>query len=240
MKKRDKKQIGYGYGSEFQLLRFLGHHRHLLDGEILCQLQESGQINWLDFGFGDRNKVVSGDNEIKGLSFLKAYSIIDDLTYETIMTDYRSYGINKIDSWQNWDAVFVLNNVVYLVEAKAHVAELSSPETHGGKSADQILQYMKDMLPSLPVDKAWLRDYYQFGNRLATTALLQRHGVNCKTLCIFFCNGYFDRERAICKDASKEDFLKAIEKEKKDLKISEANLTNLVAPYIFIDANPQK
>ena len=27
-------QIGYGYGSEFQLLRFLGHHRNLLEEAI--------------------------------------------------------------------------------------------------------------------------------------------------------------------------------------------------------------
>lgn len=234
-------QIGYGYGSEFQLLRFLGHHRHLIDDEILFQLHESGQINWLDFGFADRDKVVSGDDEIKGLSFLKYNNLVDDLVYESIMRDYRSYGINKIESWQNWDAVFVLNDVVYLVEAKAYVAELSSGnQEHGGKSATQILQYMKDQLPSFPVDKVWLKDYYQFGNRLATTALLNRHGVKCRTLCIFFCNGYLDKERAICKDATKEEFLKAIEKEKEVLKIYDANLTNLVAPYIFIDANPQK
>ena len=28
-------QIGYGYGSEFHLMRFLGHHRNLLENEIL-------------------------------------------------------------------------------------------------------------------------------------------------------------------------------------------------------------
>lgn len=41
-------QIGYGYGSEFQLLRFLGHHRNLLEEAIRKVIGDSdGSFYWL-------------------------------------------------------------------------------------------------------------------------------------------------------------------------------------------------
>ena len=65
-------QIGYGYGSEFQLLRFLGHHRNDLEEAIRKAIGDShGNFYWFDFDFADREKVISGDSEICGLSFLK-------------------------------------------------------------------------------------------------------------------------------------------------------------------------
>ena len=45
--------LGYGYGSEFQLLRFMGRHRNLLDDEIKKQINIVGDIKWLDFEFTD-------------------------------------------------------------------------------------------------------------------------------------------------------------------------------------------
>ena len=33
-----------GYGSEFQLMRFLGHHRNLLENEIKKQIGVEGEI----------------------------------------------------------------------------------------------------------------------------------------------------------------------------------------------------
>lgn len=41
-------QIGYGYGSEFQLLRFLGHHRNVLEEAIRKVIGDSdGSFYWL-------------------------------------------------------------------------------------------------------------------------------------------------------------------------------------------------
>ena len=46
--------IGYGYGSEWHLLRYLGYHRHYLSQEILNMI--GGEIlQWLDFKFSPAN-----------------------------------------------------------------------------------------------------------------------------------------------------------------------------------------
>jgi len=60
-------EMGYGYGSECHLLRFMGRHRHLLDQRILAVVG-GDSINWLDFGSNARKPWL--DAEIKGLSFL--------------------------------------------------------------------------------------------------------------------------------------------------------------------------
>ena len=54
-------QIGHCYGSEYHLMRFLGHHRDLLDERIMKGLQEYGKIHWLDFEFDDPLSELSGD-----------------------------------------------------------------------------------------------------------------------------------------------------------------------------------
>ena len=65
-------QIGYGYGSEWQLLRMLGHHREYFFKELRNQLQlpPDAEIHWLDYGFDDA--MVSGDKEYKKRDFFEA------------------------------------------------------------------------------------------------------------------------------------------------------------------------
>lgn len=41
-------EMAIGYGSEYQLLRYLGHHRNFLNGEI-NKVIGSGGIEWLDY-----------------------------------------------------------------------------------------------------------------------------------------------------------------------------------------------
>ena len=41
-------EMALGYGSEFQLLRYLGHHRSYLNQKIREVIGE-GEISWLDF-----------------------------------------------------------------------------------------------------------------------------------------------------------------------------------------------
>ena len=133
-------QIGYGYGSEFQLMRFLGHHRHLLESEICKQTGiGEGQFNWLDFDFADRRKVISGDKELSGLLFLSKIPFLDKETIDVILKDYTSYKISNINTWQSWDAIFTLDKTIYLGEAKAHVGEMvSTPQER--ISNNEILQ----------------------------------------------------------------------------------------------------
>jgi hypothetical protein len=242
-------QIGYGYGSEWQLLRFLGHHRDALNYEITKQTGIKGDFHWLDFEFADRRKRISGDEELKGISFLKKIEFIDDILYQEIETEYKKYKIGNVDNWQNWDAILVVKKAIYLIEAKAHIKELSSRnKKHGGKSRESILQYMKEQLPIFPVSEEWMKDYYQLANRLATTALLNKHlnklGIKVKTMGMYFVNGYEKRVAVgnkLCKitnkDASKEDFVNAIAKEIETLNLKDFVLDDLLTEPVFIDCN---
>lgn len=243
-------QIGYGYGSEYHLMRFLGHHRHLLESLITEQTGYNPPFNWLDFEFAKRKKNISGDSELKGIGFLK--ELINEDVYDAIEKEYKSYGINKIDTWQNWDAIAVADNTILLVEAKAHTEELKSDKSdNGGKSKDKIIRFMKEQLPEFPVNEEWLRDYYQLANRLAITALFDKHlskvGMHARTLCLFFENGYYERKKdkegnVIINnlDANREKFEKAIKEELDTLKITHEAIKHLVTPNVFIDANPNK
>jgi hypothetical protein len=71
-------EIGHGYGSEFQLLRFMGHHRLEFDQIISDEYGKDFKIEWLDYPY-DRSK-LSGDAEYIGINFLaktKKYLILE-------------------------------------------------------------------------------------------------------------------------------------------------------------------
>ena len=242
-------QIGYGYGSEFQLMRFLGHHRHLLESEICKQTGiGEGQFNWLDFDFADRRKVISGDKELSGLLFLSKIPFLDKETIDVILKDYKRYKIRNINTWQSWDAVFTLDKTIYLVEAKARVGEMAyDPKER--KSDNEILSFMEDNLSALPVSSEWLKRYYQLANRLATTAFLQKKGISAKTICIFFTNGYSEpilgkRKKIVNMantndDASIADYKNEIKLEMETLGIREEDkISHLLTKPVFIEANP--
>ena len=246
-------QIGYGYGSEYQLMRFLGHHRNLLEERISKGLNETGIFRWLDFGFDDPMNSISGDKEIKGLSFLKELDLPAEIVNNAI-DKYHKLGINDIDNWQNWDAIFTLNGTVYLVEAKAHVSELSSGnKEHGGKSKEAIRNLFEEQLQNnglyeFTINDAWLKEYYQLANRLAIAAFLNECAIKTKVLYIYFINGYNKRivenqkiYEVYNKNANKKEFEKAILKEKKALSILDKDSVNLLlAAPIFIKADSKE
>ena len=233
-------QIGFGYGSEYQLLRYLGHHRQELEEIISKQIGE-GKFEWEDFKYANPKKAISGDRELTGLDFLE--SKYPD-KYKTVINEYKKF--IKKEEWQKWDAIFTHKGTLYLVEAKAHIRELSSgAECHGGTSSERILKYFKFELPSLQVSEAWLRDYYQLANRLATSALLNKYGINTKILYIYFVNGY--RKRVIDNDkvfetvnlnASEEQFRDAIKIEMQTLGITYESVSDLLAHPVFVNAEP--
>lgn len=184
-------QMGLGYGSEFQLLRFMGRHRHELERTIIDALQEKQQtindknFDWLDFEYSDVNKVITGDRELYGLSFLEKK--IDKGLYDKITSALQKAG-SFINNWQHWDAVFVLDDCFYFVEAKAYPGELYSTNDHGGSSKKEILNFMREnMQPyDIEVDENWLDSYYQFANRISMMAFLNQNGLNAKAIYIYF------------------------------------------------------
>lgn len=225
-------QIGYGYGSEFQLLRFLGHHRHLLEESLRDKIGNSNShFYWFDFDFTDREKVVSGDSEMCGLSFLERK--VPQIT--PICNQLKELPW-IFDRWQYWDAVFMLDDVIYFVEAKAHKDELKSGnKQHGGTNSKAILDFMKGQFNN--ATENWLKDYYQFANRLSTISYLNKNGIKCKLVNLFFIDGYYDRERDINKDATEANFRKEIDLELKSLDLNEQDIKPFVIE-VFIDANP--
>lgn len=218
-------QIGYGYGSEFQLLRFLGHHRNDLDKMIKEQagIDKNIPIEWFDFNYGDRDKKIVADNELQGFSFLT-----DDDTNKVVNLPIFT------KTWQHWDAVFKAGNTYYIIEAKAYANELKSTDNgHGGKSRDEILTLMQKTLEKINVvpDEKWFGNYYQFANRLTTTMFLNKHGIKTKLICLFFIDGYPAK-----RDITQEDFQNAIKKELEELGLTNVDLSKYVV-NVFIDAN---
>ncbi|EGQ13484.1 hypothetical protein [Prevotella nigrescens] len=243
-------QMGLGYGSEFQLLRFMGRHRHELERTIIDALQEKQQtindknFDWLDFEYSDIYKVITGDRELYGLSFLEKK--IDKGLYDKITSALQKAG-SFISNWQHWDAVFVLDDCFYFVEAKAYPGELYSTNDHGGSSKKEILNFMREnMQPyGIEVDKNWLDSYYQFANRISMMAFLNQNGLNAKAIYIYFENGYNKRQfigkeikTVSDKGAGKIEFDEAIQKELSHLNIEKANLSELVV-HIYINATPK-
>lgn len=234
-------QIGYGYGSEWQLLRFLGHHRELFEREIREQLKlnSKSSFKWLDFEFDNNEKFISGDKEITGLNFLKhEMNLPADMSFEEYPTGWQRS--------QSWDAVVKIDGIIYLVEAKAHIGEISDKKQHGGSSQEQILAFMNKQLKAFgcmaDIKKdTWLGEYYQMANRLAVAAYLCNKGIPTKVLYVYFENGYnnpFDKSDN--KDASRELFESVIKKEKETLGITNDNKVNKLLCEVFINATPNK
>jgi hypothetical protein len=252
-------QIAHGYGSEFQLLRFLGHHRNLLEEEICKQINvNKKQFYWLDFDFAKRENVVSGDQERVGLRFLDELPILSSKKdVDEIINNFKQYKIgNSINSWQNWDAIFTLDKTIYLVEAKANVNEIKSrPKKQ--KSREEIKRFMIDSLSEINITNDWFGYYYQFANRLATTSFLQKQlkskGFSAKLLCIYFINGNSKpllnekQDKILFMDekdhpnASKKDYENALKKEKEALGLDKhENLLSSLMCEVFINADPPK
>lgn len=214
-------QIGHGYGSEWQLLRMLGHHREYFFKELRSQigLPDNVEIHWLDYPWD--NKSISGDGEYIKRDFFEK---IPEIFTEEVMSKFEKdkFG-EKLE--QHWDGIFWVKDTIYIVEAKAYLKEIESNCGAGKKSSSIIEGYFKETREYFEISSAndWTKIYYQMANRLAFLKLLQSHGVKAKLVNIYFVNGY---ERKIKgdiienKNTTKEQWKKDIEKEETYLGIS--------------------
>lgn len=217
-------EIGYGYGSEWHLMRFMARHRKLLEKAIresIGNVKKEGVFEWYDFLFGEKG--IASDSELKGLSFLENRKNLD----------------GYVSGWktkQSWDAVFKLDDVIYLVEAKAHIDELSDNKPHGGESTEEIKAFICKNLEKLNIsinEDECLGKYYQLANRLATAAFLKNNGIDSRCIYIYFINGY-EKPNEI-KNASAEMFIDEINQEKDVLGLEGDHLEDLLY-HVFIDA----
>ncbi len=199
--------IGYGYGSEFHLLRFLGYHRNALNQAIEDAIPRSAVLDWLDFAFESNPSTLAGepprqlDKEFKGLDFLTGP---EKARLTPILPDFWPTTGNL----PNWDAVGKIRvageEAWLIVEAKSHLAELRStcgakPEDQGG-GRDKIIRAFRRTQSKLGVTvrpEAWLSPYYQFCNRVAFLDFLIEQGVPTRLLFLYFLGDRFPSTQAV-------------------------------------------
>ncbi|WP_321477713.1 hypothetical protein [uncultured Paludibaculum sp.] len=165
--------IGHGYGSEWQMLRYLGRHRRALTAAIAGSRGSTG-IDWLDFPFDAKNRFH--DAEWKGLDFLPPE--------HSAVLEHWKHEWPQTGNVMNWDAVGWATTAegpeLILVEAKSHLAEVNSEcgakEIGGLPKIRRFLDQAKQSY-GVPIEADWLKPHYQYCNRLAMLAFLSAHGI---------------------------------------------------------------
>jgi hypothetical protein len=202
-------KIGYGYGSEWHLLRHLGYHRQYLSQNTL-KVTGGDSIEWLDIGFSRENAPLHDDGEFSGLEFIRG---------EQVQEKWRSFWPQSGNA-QNWDAIGRIHSEQrdewLLVEAKGHTGEiLSNCGAASPASRQKILAAFEKASRAFgnrtrPLEN-WLRRYYQYANRLAVLYFLMNECVpvvDARLLFIYFYGE--NREKAECPQ-SEQDWLPAIQ-----------------------------
>lgn len=177
-------QVGHGYGSEWQLLRWMGRHRTEFDRRVLHAVgQPESRVKWLDHGVDPGREWP--DIEPKGLSFLP--------DGDPVRAKWESQWPQS-GNVPNWDAVGLIEGKDgyrewLLVEAKAHTGELVSScgaRSHGGlPRIEHFLAEAKIHLGA-PSSCDWLTGNYQYANRVATLSFLVRQGLPARLLFLYF------------------------------------------------------
>jgi hypothetical protein len=194
-----KKGMRLGNGSEYQLLRFLGHHRDELEDNILRNTSIDTKLDynleWLDFP--KNNKSKSRDGEYVGIYFLG-----EDLK-KKLSEKWNAYW-PQTGSVPNWDAIIHCSSIVpntnlkdkwIIVEAKAHLKELeSNSDAKNLISKDKIAKAFESTQKRFQINtqNSWFEKYYQLANRLAFINFMLDNGIECSLLNIYFINGWQD------------------------------------------------
>ena len=228
-------KMKHNYGSEFQLLRFLGYHRSELEESILKNTninpKSSYKMVWLE-------RKLNGEYE--GIDFLPK-------SIQTkISKDWKAYWPQRGNA-QNWDAVIHclpasqnanLKEKWIIVEAKAHLQELKSNSgAKDIKSIEKINEAFNLTKQQFGIDVKinWLKDYYQLANRLAFINFMRNNGIECSLLNIYFINGWpVESNKNV---ATKNDWKKAIDDEYQYLGVN--SQAKKYISEIFIDCKGQ-
>jgi hypothetical protein len=196
-------KIGYGYGSEWHLLRYLGDHREYLTNEVL-KLTGGNSVRWFDFHFSPVRAPLRDDRELVGLEFIDSPHVQDA---------WREFWPQSGNS-QNWDAV---GEVHYgdskewlLVEAKAHLDEIRNPCKATSSSSRKKIKLALQSTSAAFGNTAksidnWLDGYYQYTNRLAVLHFLMSvcsSPENAQLLFVYFVGDY--REDTVCPQSEAE------------------------------------
>ena len=175
--------MALGYGSEYQLLRYLGHHRNYLNDEIRKVIGE-GPIMWLDYPI--HLKRDSRDGELCGIECFMKHP-----DYKTILEKWKGFWPQKGNA-HNWDGIFIQNGIWYFVEAKAHLEEANQECTAKGiDSINTIITAFEKTCGNRSLAEDWQKsNCYQLANRLAFIQFCKTVNINAKLLYLSFINGY--------------------------------------------------
>lgn len=217
-------KIGWGYGSEYQLLRYLGHHRNYLDREIKNVTGSDSPIQWLDYPVNIKSKSLDG--ELKNIECFK-----DEPFYESLRSKWKTFWPQTGNS-HNWDGIFIQDGIWYFVEAKAHTGEAHqrcSAKEYGGKP--RILQaFIPTCEGNKTLAKQWLEsDCYQLANRLAFIHFCKTNGINAKLCLISFLNG---NKRSRKEVHNTETWDKVWEEEYSTLSLTKTQRDDILRVYI--------
>jgi hypothetical protein len=188
-------EMGLGYGSEYQLLRFLGHHRNELNNIILenkdIGVSSDYHIEWLDYPKDKSRKSLDG--EYMGIDFFPPE------IKNRISNEWKNYWPGRGPNWDGiiqcspFDRNSGMEDIWIIVEAKAHLKELKSPcKAEDKKSIEKIDRAFVSTQNRFHIvaKNSWMKEYYQFANRLAFVNFLLNCGIQCSLLNIYFINGW--------------------------------------------------
>lgn len=229
-------KIGYGYGSEWHLLRHLGYHREYLSQKTL-QVTGGNFVEWLDFEFSKENAPLRDDREFLGLEFVKDAQVQEK---------WKSFWAQTGNS-QNWDAVgkihFDNRDEWLLVEAKGHIGEIESKcGAINLVSKQKIYSALAKAShafgnQSKPVEN-WLEPYYQYANRLAVLYFLMKEcvpSINTRLLFIYFYGE--NRENLECPQ-NEQEWLPTMQKMSDWLGVDESCELAQRVHSLFLRVNP--
>ena len=182
-------EMALGYGSEYQLLRYLGHHRMYLDSQIKKATGSNSPIIWQDYPNDPQRD--SKDGEWNGIDFLQYRE-----DFGRIKAEWAKFWPTSGRA-QAWDGIFEQNGILYLVEAKAHKKEMESECRAVPNSKEKIKEAFRKATGNKEQAELWIDSHhYQLANRLAFLHFCNDI-VNIKArLCyIMFLNGYMFNEK---------------------------------------------
>ncbi|QDT84110.1 hypothetical protein [Gimesia chilikensis] len=228
--------IGYGYGSEWHMQRWLAYHRSRLND--LIQKQTGLQvIEWLDFGFRprpkDKNKFPTLDSEFEHLNFLPE----DHPAREAWRCAWPSTK-GKLGRGPCWDAIAKLEGGGWLlVEAKAHLNELKSPKSQATleslKKITKLMDKAKKVF-KVPEEVSWIDSYYQQANRMTVLWFLnKKHKEIAHLLNICFTGDRFSKGSSKC-PKNEAEWGKGISKMKNALGLSGSSALEKNIHYLYL------
>lgn len=230
-------EIGLGYGSEFQLMRFLGHHRDELNQQIQQKTKIEGSIEWLDFPYDDER--ISGDGEWKGITCFKGLE-----NYPMIENKWKNFWPQS-GTAMNWDGVFKTENTWYFVEAKAHKDE--SFQKCSATSDVSIMkireafnktqQWLADKGINVKKEINWIEtDCYQLANRLAFLCFCDQCGIKARLIYIGFVNGFRRKKDEIQSD---DEWMKIWKEEMDELGLNYEEMNPYIS-FVHPNCEPEK